>query len=101
MTEFPQWTPDKVRLEGSKFGDHWIAKPGADAAKLDWLATWRNWCRSDIAHRDDPKPVNGTPGELTGRQPLYVAPPPLTPEEQAAADARRREVMAKHGRAAA
>ena len=35
------------------------------------------------------------PGELTGRQPLYVAPPPLTAEEKAAADAKRLEVMAK------
>jgi hypothetical protein len=35
-----------VRLEGDKFADYWRAKPGRDALKLDWLATWRNWCRS-------------------------------------------------------
>lgn len=35
------------------------------------------------------------PNEPTGRMPLYVAPPPLTPEEREAADRRRREVMAQ------
>ena len=27
------------------FHDYWTAKAGANACKLDWLATWRNWCR--------------------------------------------------------
>lgn len=35
--------PDAV--EGS-FRDYWHAKTGANAAKLDWSATWRNWVRS-------------------------------------------------------
>lgn len=56
LAEFPQWTAEKVRKEGQRFGDHWVGKTGKDATKLDWLATWRNWCRSDIAHRDDPRP---------------------------------------------
>lgn len=56
LAEYPQWTAEKVRREGAAFRDHWCAKAGKDATKLDWLATWRNWCRSDIAHRDDPKP---------------------------------------------
>jgi len=25
--------------------DYWRAKPGPDARKLDWQATWRNWMR--------------------------------------------------------
>jgi hypothetical protein len=98
LAEFPQWTPDKVRLEAAKFADHWHAKTGAEASKLDWLATWRNWCRSDIAHRDDPKPMNGhapRPGEPSGRLPLYVPPPPLSDAERQAAEAKRVEVMAK------
>lgn len=57
LDEYPQWTADKVRREAASFRDHWASKTGKDATKLDWLATWRNWCRSDIAHRDDPKPV--------------------------------------------
>lgn len=56
IAEYPQWTPDKVRREGASFRDHWTAKTGKEATKLDWEATWRNWCRSSIAHRDDPKP---------------------------------------------
>lgn len=27
------------------FVDHWTAKPGQAAVKLDWDATWRNWVR--------------------------------------------------------
>ena len=36
------------------FADHWRAKPGKDGAKLDWRATWRNWCR-----REKPGGLNG------------------------------------------
>lgn len=61
LTEYPQWTPEKVRREGASFRDHWAAKSGKDAAKLDWEATWRNWCRSDIAHRGDPRPSGRGP----------------------------------------
>jgi uncharacterized protein YdaU (DUF1376 family) len=56
LAEYPQWTPDKVRIEAAKFADHWRAATGKAATKADWQATWRNWCRSDIAHRDDHKP---------------------------------------------
>lgn len=111
LAEFPQWSAAKVRLEGERFADHWRAKPGKDGVKLSWIATWRNWCRSPIAHEDDPRPTdaprpaNGraAPNETTPTPPgaLYVPPQPLTPDEQAAADARRREVMVKLGRAAA
>ena len=33
-------------LTFEQFRDYWIAKAGRDAAKLDWYATWRNWCRN-------------------------------------------------------
>lgn len=29
-----------------QFSDYWTAKPGKDATKLDWFATWRNWIRN-------------------------------------------------------
>lgn len=35
-----------IDLEARKFRDYWCAKTGKDATKLDWLATWRNWCRN-------------------------------------------------------
>lgn len=34
-----------IRSEAEKFRDHWCSKPGRDATKLDWEATWRNWMR--------------------------------------------------------
>lgn len=37
--------------EFKKFTDHWLSASGAKARKHDWDATWRNWCRSDIAAR--------------------------------------------------
>ena len=46
LTEFKTWTPDVVRVEADKFRDFWHSKAGKEAAKLDWLATWRNWCRN-------------------------------------------------------
>jgi hypothetical protein len=51
LKEFPSWTVEIIRLEAEKFADHWKSKSGKDAVKMDWEATWRNWCRSDIAQR--------------------------------------------------
>ena len=31
----------------AKFRDYWISVPGQKGRKLDWLATWRNWCREN------------------------------------------------------
>ncbi len=39
-------TEPVVRDESLKFRDYWTAKSGKDATKLDWEATWRNWCRN-------------------------------------------------------
>jgi len=44
-------TEPEVRVEGEKFRDFWAAKTGANATKLDWDATWRNWCRSAVERR--------------------------------------------------
>jgi hypothetical protein len=30
-----------------RFTDHWQSKAGSAARKIDWEATWRNWCRED------------------------------------------------------
>lgn len=29
------------------FADYWHGLPGAKGRKLDWFATWRNWCRKE------------------------------------------------------
>lgn len=56
IEKYPHWTADKVRDEATKFRNHWTSKSGKDATKLDWYATWQNWCMSELAHRDDPRP---------------------------------------------
>lgn len=33
-------------IEADKFRDYWRAQPGQRGVKLDWPATWRNWCRT-------------------------------------------------------
>ena len=48
LSDRPGLTADDVRKEADKFKDHWLAKAGKDASKRDWLATWRNWMRSDF-----------------------------------------------------
>ncbi len=39
-----------IASEAEKFRDFWIAKPGKDGVKLDWLATWRNWVRTALSN---------------------------------------------------
>lgn len=45
-----EWTAREApavnaRAELQKFRDYWQSVPGAKGVKLDWDATWRNWCR--------------------------------------------------------
>ena len=39
-----------------QFIDHWIAQPGQRGLKLDWDATYRNWCRREAQIRGVRKP---------------------------------------------
>lgn len=46
--EMVAWAMENVpgvngKAETEKFVNHWRAKTGRDATKLDWVATWRNW----------------------------------------------------------
>jgi uncharacterized protein YdaU (DUF1376 family) len=56
QAEFPHWPVETIRKVADGFKDHWTAKAGKDATKLDWMATWRNWCRGDITQRQYPPP---------------------------------------------
>lgn len=40
------WVRADIASEACRFRDFWVAKPGKDGTKLDWQATWRNWCRN-------------------------------------------------------
>jgi hypothetical protein len=41
-------TPEKVAIEAEKFRNHFTAKAGPSASKLDWDATWRNWILTSL-----------------------------------------------------
>lgn len=45
MENIPGATREAVLREAAIFADYWHAKAGANATKLDWQATWRNWMR--------------------------------------------------------
>jgi len=63
----PNWTPSDALTSWTMkecpgisigrtrdiFVDYWLARAGKDATKMDWDATWKNWCRRELA------PVNG------------------------------------------
>jgi hypothetical protein len=53
----------------AKFCDHWRAASGGKARKLDWDATWRNWCRNESDWRPNGK-ANGHAGEHEARDKL-------------------------------
>ena len=63
-----------IQREVNSFVDFWTAKSGKDATKLDWQATWRNWCRNSKNKR-----VNGNGAHQ-----------PETFKQRDARDARRR-----------
>jgi len=37
-----------VELHTDAFLDHFRAAPGSKGLKLDWVATWRNWMRTEL-----------------------------------------------------
>lgn len=51
----PQLDLQALTHMAAKFRDYWIAKPGKDATKNDWLATWRNWVRNDTQRIHQPR----------------------------------------------
>ena len=56
LAKYPHWTADIVRSIATQFRNHWVAKSGKDATKLDWQATWENWVDSGITQREHPPP---------------------------------------------
>lgn len=47
LAEHPAWTADHARRVGLMFKNHWTAAAGQQARKLDWFATWQNWCMKE------------------------------------------------------
>lgn len=54
---FAYATDDQIAIEADKFRDYWVAKP-RDATKLDWFATWKNWCRTAFGSPRGRAPYN-------------------------------------------
>lgn len=68
LTTFPHWTAAHLDLVAGGFKDHWLAKPGNDAKKLDWSATWRTWVRNEERYR----PFAASPGRMTASRPSFA-----------------------------
>lgn len=67
----PDWIGDAMGLgfsereakdEADRFRDYWIARADKGAIKVDWRATWRNWCRSANERRPRASHANGGAG---------------------------------------
>lgn len=51
-----------VLTVADSFRDYWVAKPGKDGRKADWLATWRNWVRNQRSSGNSARPQNSAIG---------------------------------------
>lgn len=62
----------EAEREARTFCDYWRARPGKEALKLDWPATWRIWFRKRVAEppqqRSTPPPIRETVGSLSRKQ---------------------------------
>lgn len=79
-----QGIPDGIaKREAEKFRNYWGARSGAGATKLDWPATWRNWCLR-VAERGGYSPPAGGghgPSGPSGPAGAAVDPRKMTREE--------------------
>jgi hypothetical protein len=62
--------------EASKFRDYWNSQPGQKGVKLDWPATWRNWCRNAKPSSKVQQPSE-TPYQRSMRERYQVAAPSI------------------------
>lgn len=46
--EWPGIRDPFITSQSDRFRDYWTGKAGKDAAKVSWLATWRNWMRRAV-----------------------------------------------------
>lgn len=53
-----------VDTVADSFRDYWVAKPGKDGRKTDWLATWRNWVRNQKTGIRGQQQLNGLSGGI-------------------------------------
>ena len=72
MTSWALENAPHVNIQSStaRFVDYWTAASGAKASKLDWVATWRNWIRSD----EERAPQNQNHGQTVSDDPYVYLP---------------------------
>jgi hypothetical protein len=83
--EMVEWARERVphvdgRLETEKFINHWTAKTGKDATKLDWVATWRNWMLNAAARlpaRASPNGMSPTDASIAAFASRHMSTPNL------------------------
>jgi hypothetical protein len=68
VAKYPHWTRQIVVDIALSFRNHWTAKTGKDATKLDWEGTWQNWCMSAITQKQYPPPQAGATRPLSFRE---------------------------------
>lgn len=67
--------------EFEKFRNHWLAKPGQNAMKLDWRRTWVNWALTATPPRQPAPNGNGRYGyDLPIQHDYPTEPPPPVSE---------------------
>ncbi len=84
LQEKPLWTASHARQVAEVFRDYWVAKAGADARKVDWLGTWRNWVRRDTT------PIGAGPAARQG-------PMTLEAKQQASTEEARKILFGEKG----
>jgi hypothetical protein len=52
-------TESEINFEWEKFRDYWQSIAGQKGCKLDWPATWRNWCRKKFEDKKRKEELNG------------------------------------------
>ena len=52
-------------IEAAQFRDFWKAKAGANAVKLNWNATWRNWVRNALKRTAASNPSHQKPNMVS------------------------------------
>jgi len=67
-----------IEREAARFRDYWKSRAGSAAVKLDWSATWRNWCRNAAEKFGRPRPASSAPSARTmvfvsGEDPAFAA----------------------------
>ncbi|MGH7743960.1 MAG: hypothetical protein ACREQ5_03960 [Candidatus Dormibacteria bacterium] len=69
------------RYETEQFIDYWRSKPGKDAEKVNWIATWRKWMRKAQNYAEERTGRSPPQGSMTGSRRMDKAFSALAPDD--------------------